>query len=192
MTLFALCCTADIPVEVSIEALSSPTTAHQMIQRINYFLEQTYHNSSKLDCQPSLLLISALHDSRSNEQLGASQPPITSFQSPFVGKSIEDVARSLSSTTEDAPSTTIDPNLFAILDEKSRSEDFGLIVQVKNGKVDSVRVHLDTINAELIRVQMITFNIGETKGLVGEDGVFRTKPPEESRKGGSAPRKKLG
>lgn len=78
-----------------------------------------------------------------------------------------------------------------MLDERSLSEDSGLIVRVRNGEVDSVRVHFDAINAELIRVQMITLNIGETKGLVGEDGVFRTKPPEGSRKGGPAPRKKL-
>lgn len=82
--------------------------------------------------------------------------------------------------------------MFAVLDEKSLSEDTGLIVEVKNGEVDSVRVHFDTINAELIRIKMITFDIKETKGLAGEDGVFRTKPPEESRKGGPAPRKKLG
>lgn len=102
------------------------------------------------------------------------------------------MANSLHSAIKDASSNAIDPNFFAILDEKSLPDESGLIVQVKNGEVDSVRVHFDTINAELIRIQMIRFDIKETKGLVGEDGVFRTKLPEESRKGGSAPRKMLG
>lgn len=87
---------------------------------------------------------------------------------------------------------TVDPNLFAILDEQSLDDDSGLIVQVKGGEVGCVRVHFDTINAELIRIQIITFDIKETKALVGENGVFRTKPPEESKKGGVAVRKKLG
>ena len=40
---------------------------------------------------------------------------------------------------------------------------------------------------------MITFDIKETQGLVGEDSVFiRTKPPDESKKGRPAPKKKLG
>lgn len=145
-----------------------------------------------MDCQPSLLLISSLHDINSTEQPGATQTPIRPFQSPFIGHSIEGVAKTLRSTSKFASSNTIDSSLFAILDEKSLDEDSGLIVQVKGGEVDSVRVHFDTINAELIRVDMITFDIRETKGLVGKDGVFRTKPPEESRKRGPAPRKKLG
>jgi len=86
----------------------------------------------------------------------------------------------------------IDSSLFAILDEKSLFEDSGLSVQIKDGRVESVRVHFDTINAELVRVKMITFDIKETQGLVGKDGVFRTKPIDESMKGGSAVRKKLG
>lgn len=163
-----------------------------MLQRIDYCLGQTYHNSSKMDCQPSLLLVSSLDKLVQANMSEATQPPISPFQSPFIGKSIEDVARTLHSTIEDALSNAIDPNFFAVLDEKSLSDESGLIVQVKNGAVDFVRVHFDTINAELIRIQMITFDIKETKGLVREDGVFRTRPPEESRKGGPAPRKKLG
>ncbi|CAD0042824.1 unnamed protein product [Aureobasidium pullulans] len=76
--------------------------------------------------------------------------------------------------------------------EESTSSDSGLIVQIKNSAVNSLRVHFDTINAELIRIMMITFDIKETQGLLGEDGVFRTKPPDESKKGRPAPRKKLG
>ncbi|KAH0292585.1 hypothetical protein M436DRAFT_49156 [Aureobasidium namibiae CBS 147.97] len=173
MGLSALCCTAEIS-----------------LKRISSFLEQTYENSSKMDCQPSLKLISSLEDLEMTTHPIVTAPPVHPFTSPFLSRSPAEVAEILAART--SSDSMIESNLFAILDEKSLSEDSGLIVQVKAGRVESVRVHLDTINAELIRVKMITFDVKETQGLVGKDGVFRTKPPDESKKGGSAVRKKLG
>lgn len=145
-----------------------------------------------MDCQPSLVLVSSLDELVQAKQFDVTQTPTSPFQSPFIGQSIVDVAKALHSTARNTPFNTVDPNLFAILDERYLSEDSGLIAQVKDGEVDSVRVHFDTINTELIRVYMTTFDMKETKGLVGEDGVFRTKPHEGSRKERPAPRKKLG
>ncbi|KAI5248844.1 hypothetical protein E4T43_00950 [Aureobasidium subglaciale] len=175
MALFALCCTADIPGE-----------------RIDCFLKQTYQNSSKMDCQPYLLLITSLDYLGFNGHAHATQPPVNSFSSPFLGKSLEQTVEILQQTIGTSKSNIVDLNLFAVLDDRSLSSDSGLVVQVKDGVVDSVRVHFDTINAELMRISIITQNIKETKWLVGDDGVFRTKPPEESKKGRPAPRKKLG
>ncbi|THW85774.1 hypothetical protein D6D15_07838 [Aureobasidium pullulans] len=162
MALFALCCTADIPSEVDRGFLSF------------------------------LFLISSLNDLDASQELDASHPPVQSFSSPFLGQSAEDTAKLLQSRINKLPTSNLHPTLLVILDEESTSSDSGLIVQVKDGVVHSVRVHCDTINAELIRIMMITFGIKETQGLVGEDGVFRTKPPDESKKGRPAPRKKLG
>jgi hypothetical protein len=145
-----------------------------------------------MDCQPSLHLISSLETFLPTAQPHATTPSIHPFTSPFRAKSSAEIAEILRSSIAGNASNTIDPTLFAVLDEKSVSEDSGLIVQIKDGVVDCVRVHFDTVNAELIRIQMITFDIEETKGLVGEDGVFRTQPPQQSRKGGWAARKKLG
>jgi hypothetical protein len=145
-----------------------------------------------MDCQPSLHLISSLETFTPTSQVLATTPPIHPFTSPFLAKSLAEIAEILRSSIAGNAFNTIDPNLFAVLDENSVSEDSGLIVQVKDGVVDCVRVHFDTVNAELIRIQMITFDIEETKGLVGKDGVFRTKPPQENRKGGWAVRKMLG
>lgn len=143
-----------------------------------------------MDCQPSLKLIPSLDDLGTATHPIATVPLVHPFTSPFLSKSPAEVAEILAAN---APSDSmIDSTLFAILDEKSMSQDSGLIVQVKDDRVESVRVHFDTVNAELIRVKMITFDIKETQGLVGKDGVFRTKPPDESRKGGAAVRKKLG
>ncbi|CAC9885052.1 unnamed protein product, partial [Aureobasidium pullulans] len=182
MALFALCCTADIPSEVDRGFLSL----------LNKFLHETYRNSSKMDCQPSLCLISSLDDLDASQELIASHPPVQPFSSPFLGQSAEDTAKLLQSHINKLPTSNLHPTLLAILDEESISSDSGLIVQVKNSVVHSVRVHFDTINAEFIRIMMITLDIKETQGLVGEDGVFRTKPPDESKKGRPAPRKKLG
>jgi hypothetical protein len=147
-----------------------------------------------MNCQPSLHLISSLETLTPTTQPHATTPPLVHpFTSPFLARSHAEIAEKLRSSIAGNAPNTIDPNLFAVLDERSVSEDSGLIVQVKDGgAVESVRVHFDTVNAELIRVRMITFDIAETKGLVGADGVFRTQPPQESRKGGCAVRKKLG
>ena len=125
-------------------------------------------------------------------QTEATRPPVEKIRSPFMGMSIKETADILIRGLKQVSKGVIDANLFAILDEESLSSESGLIVQVKDGFVDSVRVHFDTINAELIRTSIITFNIEETKRLVGHDGVYRTMPPSESQKGKSAPPKKLG
>lgn len=161
-------------------------------KRLNKFLHETYRNSSKMDCQPSLCLISSLDDLDASQELDASHPPVQPFSSSFLGQSAEDTAKLLQSHINKLPTSNLHPTLLVILDEESTSSDSGLIVQIKDGCVYSVRVHFDTINAELIRIMMITFDIKETQGLVGEDGVFRTKPLDESKKGRPAPRKKLG
>lgn len=145
-----------------------------------------------MDCQPSLHLILSRENLTLITQQAATVPPIPPFTSPFRDNTPAEIAEILCSSVAKLSPDTVDPNLFAILDERSLDDDSGLIVQVKGSEVDCVRVHFDTINAELIRIQIITFDIKETKGLVGEDGVFRTKPPEKSKKGGVAARKKLG
>jgi hypothetical protein len=145
-----------------------------------------------MDCQPSLYLISSRENLTLTTQPAATTPPIPPSTSPFRANIPAEIAEILRSSVTKLSSDIVDPSLFAILDERSLDEDSGLIVQVEGGEVDCVRVHFDTINAELIRIQIITFDIKETKGLVGENGVFRTKPLEESKKGGFAVRKKLG
>ncbi|KAI4728289.1 hypothetical protein E4T49_03895 [Aureobasidium sp. EXF-10728] len=184
MALFALCCTADIPVDVyNLEYWRSSQD-----QRINNFLGQTYRNSSRMDCQPSLLLLSSLDHPSTPDQPNATKPPTSSFTSPFVNKPLDDVAKLVQSVSA---TDFTHPTLFAVLDEKSLDEDSGLIVQFKDDVVNCVRVHFDTINTELIRINVITGDIAETKAMIGEDEVFRTKS-EQSMKGGPAARKKLG
>ncbi|KAI5227187.1 hypothetical protein E4T46_04304 [Aureobasidium subglaciale] len=169
-----------------------PRTYQAREQRIDYFLKQTYLNSSKMDCQPYLLLITSPDDLNPTDHAHATQPLVKSFSSPFLDKSLEEAADMLQEIIRTSKFDIVESNLFAVLDDQSLSLDSGLIVQVKDGVVDFVRVHFDTINAELMRIWIVTRDIKETKWLVGDDGVFRTKPPEESQKGRPAPRKKLG
>ena len=64
-------------------------------------------------------------------------------------------------------------------------------MQVKNGIADSVRVHFDTINAELMRLDIQTFDIRDTKSRAGEDGVTQMQEDKNKARGGPAPRKQL-
>ena len=109
-----------------------------------------------MDCQPSLFLISSLNDLDASQELDASHPPVQPFSSPFLGQSAEDTAKLLQLRINEFPTSNLHPTLLAILDEESTSSDSGLIVQIRDGVVHSVRVHFDTINAELIRIMMIT------------------------------------
>ncbi len=54
-----------------------------------------------------------------------------------------------------------------------------------------MRLDAATVNAVPVAVQMATMDIGGLRALVDGDGVFRMGDGE-GRKGGKAPRKKLG
>ena len=174
--LFALACTADLGAE-----------------RLNAFLEITYRTSKKLDCQPSLLLVdTSFADIQEDKEPTLAAPT----NIPVVKDSLERIAQSLKAATDQGSRpAAIDSRLFVVLDERSIVQDDGLIVNAKDdGSVDSIRVHFDTINAELIRVNIMTFTLDDSKLLAREqaDGVLRLKPQKESERGGPAPRKRLG
>lgn len=82
----------------------------------------------------------------------------------------------------------ISTTFFAVLDECSISEDTALLAQYKDGKVDTVRCHFDTVNMELIRMDVITMNIAETQDLAKsmESGVFRSVPPVQNEQNTTA------
>jgi len=143
-----------------------------------------------MDCSPSLFLMFSPEQVKAVTEFKPTRPPVRPVpKSSFLGKSIEETADAFQTIT--ANLEAIDSRWFVILDQGSCAEDTGLIVQVKDGVVDSVRVHFDTINAELIRIEIITYDIQETKAAVRRDGVFRTTLPENRIHGKPAPRKQL-
>jgi len=100
-----------------------------------------------MDCPPSLFLVSSSEQAEAVTECKPTRPPVRPvYKSSFLGMSIEETANVFQTITADLEA--IDSRWFVILDEKSCTEDTGLIVQVKDGVVDSVRVHFDTINAE--------------------------------------------
>lgn len=128
----------------------------------------------------------------------ADGPKPTTFATPrdmsAIEESLENIARNLQTAANLLPPHTLDSHLFAVLDERSKTHDDGLIVFAKDDKVDSVRVHFDTINSELIRINIITASLDHSKVLAREqpDGILRTRPQEPRQHGRPAPRKKLG
>ena len=173
--LFAIVCTADFGAD-----------------RLNAFFDMTYRNSKEQDCPPSLLLVH--HPSWTDIENNKEPTLATSGDVPGVIASLEQIAQSLKAATQRCLQPTLDSHLFAVLDHRSIAQDDGLVVYAKDDTVDSVRVHFDTVNSELIRIHMITGNLEHSKILAREqpDGVLRSKPRKQSERGGPAPRKRLG
>ncbi|KAK3700525.1 hypothetical protein LTR37_015926 [Vermiconidia calcicola] len=175
--LFAVTCTADIEAD-----------------RLNTFFTMSYENGARMDCQPCLLLVNAWDDLKVQRELTHTIAPVdlSGVRNSFIGKPLKEIALELRREAAQIPSHTLS-TVFAVLDERSRTEDNALIVEFEEGELDTARVHFDTVNAELIRIGVITGNVGETRMLAENepDGVLRTKALELHEQGGPAPRKKL-
>lgn len=112
----------------------------------------------------------------------ASEPPLRPFTSPFVRQSVEEVSRQLGGAT-----------YFAVLDEQS-TEDKTAVLGRRNpdGSVETVRVAFDAAQSLLTSLDVGTLGFYEIQHIAASSGgVYRPKY-EASKKGGPAPRKKLG
>lgn len=141
------------------------------------------------------MLLESLESARNENktEFGPTKPPIT--QTPrLMDLPLDDIAQEVMRTASTLPRFTLSSQQFVVPDQRSLRDDSGLLVQAKGDDVQTGRVHFDTIAAELTRISMITFDIGETVDLAKNafDGVFGTEPPELHQQGKPAPRKKLG
>ncbi|KAI9831938.1 MAG: hypothetical protein M1819_004660 [Sarea resinae] len=125
-----------------------------------------------------------------------SRPPIGPFESPFLGKSIQDVAGFLN---DNAHGTIVEPSLFFVADEQTAKDNTLLLVQgaLKSGTPDNtiqtVRLAAEFANTEALAISVATKGINELQTLQDGDGVYRGGPRhgEPPKKGGKAPRKQL-
>jgi hypothetical protein len=107
------------------------------------------------------------------------QTPVEpSFTSPFLGWSVQDVARFL---TQNAEGSIVEPGLFLIADEKT-AEDGNtlLLVQVQIQKrhdsgltLRTVRLAAEFVNTEAVAVSIGATGADELLNMVDGDGVFR-------------------
>ncbi|RMZ07404.1 hypothetical protein D0860_05147 [Hortaea werneckii] len=163
-------------------------------KRVETFFRTTYQKACQMDCAESLVLIDSFEDfgNKVTPKPEPTRPPIS--RSPRSMKlPLEAIAQEINKKANDLPEFTLSSQLFAVLDERSAREDNGLIVQIRNDGAETVRVHFDTIAAEITRISMVTFDISETIDLAknAPDGVYRTETPQPHQRGGPAPRKKL-
>lgn len=193
--LFAVVVTAALDAQVRLTPIVQTRYFTKRQQRVEAFFHKTYQKAHQMDCAENLVLVNSFEDFRNKSatKLEPTRPPIPraprSMELP-----LEAIAQEVTKAANGLPDFILGSQLFAVLDERSAEQDDGLIVQVRNDGVETVRVHFDTIAAEITRISMVTFDIGETVALARDapDGVFRTEPPKPHQRGGPAPRKKLG
>ncbi|RMZ00954.1 hypothetical protein D0862_06552 [Hortaea werneckii] len=196
---FPVVCTAN--VGASVGALRRPSASANVIanvdQRLNTFFDMTYGQGIGADSHPAFFLVLSMEDLKSARHPEPTRSPVSGGSSDFIEKSLKDIALELQPEIHHLGPHNSLSTLFVVLDGRSLSEEDGLIVQLKDdGELDFARVHFDTINAELMRIDVITDDVAETRELAEKapGGVLRTegqekeKAHENTRK---APRKKL-
>ncbi|USP82862.1 hypothetical protein yc1106_10136 [Curvularia clavata] len=176
LELFPVICTADIPTAV-----------------VEMFLRDAYTGSEQLvpGTSPSLVVLTTSNTSDKGSDaltLSASQPPLQSFTSPFLGQSIEEVA--LHSVFQNV-------SFFAVLEERStRDSTVLLAARNPNGSVDTVRVAFSVVQRTLISLDVGSLGFAEIQSIAdvqGNDWVYGMPISRQCpQKGGPAPRKKLG
>lgn len=157
------------------------------------FLKDAYTGSEQLvpGTSPSLVILTTSNTSdKGSDALtsSASQPPVQSFTSPFLGQSVEDAARH---------PVLQNASFFAVLDEHSARDSTALLAaRDPNGSVDTVRVAFSAVQRTLISLDIGSIGFAEIQSIAdtqGNGGVYGSSvSTQRPQKGGPAPRKKLG
>lgn len=149
------------------------------MKTLNDFLTSSYENGRKVsDCDPCLVLVKDLATLKS-KPIKATEPPVDNFTSAFLGMDLLEIAELLESNVED-PGVLCDW-LFAVLDERSKSDRSVLLVESADGDVETVRVGFETANLQLVAWGVGVTSAGELQSLAeeNEDGVHRLIASEE-------------
>ena len=157
------------------------------------FLEDSYAGSEDLapGTPPSLVILTTSNtsDTGGGAFSGASQPPLQPFTSPFFGQSIADAAQH---------PVLQDTRFFAILDERSARDSTALLAaRDPNGSVRTVRAIFLEVQRMLITLDVGCIEFSEIQANATtrcSEGVYGVPLPGQPgpRRGGPAPRKKLG
>ncbi|BCR84393.1 uncharacterized protein ACHE_11795A [Aspergillus chevalieri] len=154
--LISVVCTANIP----------PTI-------LSTILTNTYDNDP--ECEPALILLST--NSKSDWEAytldSATQAPVTeSFVSPFVGMTVQQIARCLRAN---ASGTLLSETYFYVADERTAEDQTLLLVEVEGEDVEglrSVRVSGECANPDGVALTVGTIGFEEIESLIGDDGVY--------------------
>ncbi|KAL4903976.1 hypothetical protein BDW74DRAFT_154947 [Aspergillus multicolor] len=175
MSLIPIICTH----EVSSKVLSS-------------ILSTAYEAASQIDSPPSLILLTTSDgdELRKYTKDSVTNPPVESFQSPFLDWKHKDIAKFLQENTS---KTVIDRTTFLVADQQTiTDEDTLLLVYSIEGDLETLRLSVEFVNSQAVSVSIATTDLAELRSLADEDGVYRGGPQRPPpKKGGKAPRKQL-
>lgn len=114
-------------------------------------------------------------DDLGNKYTEASKQPMKATSSPFSNKSAEDCFEILQKLV-DQTGSQINPECFAIFDERSPKDKSVLMVQgsVDGGKVQTVRVAMEQVDMLLANLMVGGSSIGELRqeGEKAKDGIM--------------------
>lgn len=114
-----------------------------------------------------------------SKEIKATEPPVDNFPSPFLGMNLVEIGQLLQSNVDD--SSPICTWLYAVLDERSKSDRSVLLVDSADDKIEIVRVGFETANLQLVTLAVVVISVSELQGPAGEteDGIYRVILSEE-------------
>ncbi|KAE8413257.1 hypothetical protein BDV36DRAFT_287180 [Aspergillus pseudocaelatus] len=137
-------------------------------------LTKAYAQAIDINSPPTLLLIENTGDAPCRyTHDDVTYPPVDpSFKSPFLGWEVDEAVRFL---REYATGTVVDEFVFLVGDWRTLEDESLLLVnRLGDGElVELVRVAAEFVNTKAVAVAVATTDVGELRGLVDGDGVFR-------------------
>lgn len=104
--------------------------------------------------------------------------PVTSFTSPFIGKSVEEIIEIFDtkvSAPEDGEGDLMAGTIFLILDEQSKRDSMAKLVQVDEDGIKTARCEFEIAAIYAMAPEMGTMDLGEGEEGFGEREVVVSK-----------------
>ncbi|KAJ8132230.1 hypothetical protein O1611_g1393 [Lasiodiplodia mahajangana] len=167
MANYPVCCIAEMPIAV-----------------LNKLLDQARAGSEELvpNSEFELSVVGTTSEGFSKLLDEATVPPLDDSFKPFVASSLEDASKNIGQAA-----------YFAVLDQQSATDDSAVLVHRQNdGSLTTARATFKSVQAILVSLSMATLGFQEIKSIADSQGGVYGRPTETPRKGGEAPRKRLG
>ncbi|KAI0097551.1 hypothetical protein GGR51DRAFT_540690 [Nemania sp. FL0031] len=167
MANYPVCCIAEMPITV-----------------LNKLLDQARAGSEELvpNSDYELSVVATTSDGSSRLDDAATVPPLHDSFKPFVTSTLEDASRNIGQAT-----------YFAVLDQQSATDDSAILVRRQSdGSLTTVRATFKSVQVVLVSLAMATLGFQEIRNIADSQGGVYGRPAEAPRKGGEAPRKRLG
>ncbi|KAI8949397.1 hypothetical protein F4801DRAFT_405657 [Xylaria longipes] len=164
---YPVCCIAEMPIAV-----------------LNKLLDQARAGSEELvpNSEHELSIVVTNSDGSRKLPDGVTIPPLNDSFKPFIASSVENAAKAIGKAA-----------YFAVLDQQSTIDDSAIIVRRQSdGSLATTRATFKSVQTLLVSLSIATIGFQELKNIADSQGGVYGRPVETPRKGGAAPRKRLG